>query len=456
MKKQFLFLAVVLMLLLSGCGGTNSFNPPADVVVTAKPSRIELSWKAVPAIIGYNVYRSTVTGGVATKKVIASGLTVTTFMDSSATPGVTYYYQVTAYNSTGDSTPSPEVSVMIKTTPAGVTLMGGASRGGELIQSYSVSTIAGSGKAGTTDANGAVAAFNYPIGVTTDGTNLFVADTFNNTIRKIIIATGAVTTVAGAATSGTADGTGTAARFYYPYGITTDGKNLYVSDYGNHMIRRIDIASGVVDTLAGAATSGSSNGTGAAASFKNPRGITTDGTNVFVADSGNRTIRKIVIATKVVTTLAGSAASGTVDAVGTAASFNNPEGLTTDGSDLYLTDSANHNIRRINLLTAAVTTLAGSTIAGSVDGIGTAAGFNTPGGITTDGTNLYVADSKNNTIRKVVIASGVVAKVAGSGSAGRADGAGTEATFSQTMGITTDGANLFVSDYNYSLIREIY
>jgi sugar lactone lactonase YvrE len=453
MKRQF-FILVAVLLLLSGCGST-PFDPPSDVVATAKASRIELSWKSVPSIIGYNVYRSTETGPVATKTRISSELSLTTYLDSSATAGITYYYQVTAYNSTGDSSPSPEISATIKAAPAGDILIGGAFQGVPLTMSYSVATMAGTAKTGATDGSGTSASFNSPIGITTDGKNLFVADTFNNSIRKIVVSTGEVTTVAGASASGMVNDVGSAARFYYPYSITTDGTALYVSDFGNHMIRRVDIASGVVTTLAGSSTSGSSNGVGAAAGFKNPRGITTDGMNVYVADSGNRTIRKIVIATGAVTTLAGSAVSGAVDGIGNAASFNNPEELTTDGTALYLTDSLNNNIRRIEISTGAVTTIAGSTVPGSTDGTGTAASFNSPAGITTDGTNLYVADSKNNTIRMIVIASGVVTKVAGSGSAGRTDGDGTGATFSQPMGITTDGANLFVSDFAYSLIREI-
>ncbi len=454
MKKPIL-LIVTIVLLLSGCGA-NSFNPPADVTVTAKASRIELSWKAVPAIIGYTVYRSTAPGDVSTKRAIVSGLLVAKYLDSSAVPGTTYYYQVTAYNSTGDSTASPEVSATIKATPASDILMGGVFQGTPLTMSYSVGTIAGTGKSGTTDGISTAAAFNFPVGITTDGTHLFVADTFNNAIRKVVIATGVVTTVAGTSASGTANGAGTAARFSYPYGITTDGVSLYVSDYGNHMIRSIDINSGAVTTLAGSATSGSSNGVGAAASFKNPRGITTDGVNVFVADSGNHIVRKIVIKTGTVTTLAGSGLSGAVDDNGVAASFNNPEELTTNGTTLFLTDSSNNNIRKVSIATGAVTTIAGSTIAGSADGIGTAARFNSPAGITTDGTNLYVADSKNNTIRKIDIASGVVTTVAGSGSPGYGNGDGSGATFSQPMGITSDGVNLFVSDYSYCLIREIF
>jgi sugar lactone lactonase YvrE len=330
-------------------------------------------------------------------------------------------------------------------------------QGAPLVMSYTVSTLAGTSTAGATDGTGTAAAFRNPIGITTDGKNLYVADTFNNSIRKIIIATGEVTTLAGSAASGSADGIGTAARFNAPYGITTDGTHLYVSDFYNHTIRKVDISNGAVTTLAGSTTFGSSNGIGAIAGFRSPRGITTDGTNVYVADSGNRTIRKIVISTGAVTTIAGSAsaASGAVDGVGTIATFNALEGLTTNGTHLYLSDTGNNNIRMVELATATVTTLAGTLVPGTADGTGIAASFNAPAGITTDGTHLYVADSKNNVFRKIVIATGEVTRVCGSGTAGFADGTAATATFSQPLGITSDGANLYVTDYSHSLIREI-
>ena len=115
----------------------------------------------------------------------------------------------------------------------------------------------------------------------------------NHLIRKIVISTGAVTTVAGTGSSGWTNGTGTSASFSYPFGITTDGTNLYVADSSNHLIRKIVISTGVVTTLAGTGSSGSANGTGTSASFSNPRGITTDGTNLYVADTGNHLIRQI-------------------------------------------------------------------------------------------------------------------------------------------------------------------
>jgi hypothetical protein len=153
-----------------------------------------------------------------------------------------------------------------------------------------------------------------------------------------------VTTVAGyAGYTGAVDGVGTAARFDYPYGITTDGADLYVADANNHTIRQIIVSSGMVTTFAGTASaSGSTNGTGAGARFNHPEGITSDGIYLYVADTGNNTIRKIVISTKVVTTLAGVAgAVGTADGTGTAARFNYPTGIATDGTDLYVSDTNN-------------------------------------------------------------------------------------------------------------------
>ncbi len=457
MKNLSLALLALLMLSLVGCG-TNSFTPPPGFSVTARSANILLTWKPISNTLGYNVYRSTVSGPLSSKARIATGLSLTTFVDTGATPGVTYFYQVTGFNAAGDSSPSPEISATIKAAPVADVLLGGELQGAPLSLSFNVSTLAGSGASGAADGTGSAASFSFPAGIATDGKNLFVADTFGNTIRKVVIATGAVTTLAGASASGSLDGIGTAARFNTPYGITiaNDGSALYISDFANNSIRSLDLATGTVATLAGATTAGSSDGIGAAASFKGPRGITTDGANLYVADSGNHAVRKIVIATRVVTTLAGSAAtSGTADNNGTSATFNTPDGIATDGTSLYLADSAANNVRRINIASQAVTTMAGSTSAGAANGVGTAATFNAPSGITTDGTTLYVADSKNNLVRTIDIVSGAVATVAGSGSAGHADGIGAAATFSQPTGITTDGIGLFIADFANSSIREI-
>lgn len=285
-----------------------------------------------------------------------------------------------------------------------------------VIATGAVTTLAGTaGANGSTNGTGAAARFNSPNGITSDGTNLYVVDSANHTIRKIVIATGAVTTIAGAAgRADTNDGTGAAASFFFPTGITNDGTNLYVTSAGT--VRKIVIATGSVTTFAGDKNNmqGNVDGTGAAASFFSPSGITTDGTNLYVSDSFAHTIRKIVIATREVTTLAGTVLfSGGADGATSAATFNSPSDITADGANLYVADGSK-TIRKINLTTAMVSTLAGTThMIGSTDATGAAARFNIPYGITTDNTNLYVTDIFNNTVRKIVIATGAVTTLAG-------------------------------------------
>lgn len=342
------------------------------------------------------------------------------------------------------------------------TLLGGTVQGNPLDLTGEVATFAGiAGTYGSADGTGTDAEFYQPYGITTDGTNLFVTDRRNNTIRKIVIATGEVTTLAGSpGLWGTTDGTGTDARFAEPTGITTDGTNLYVSDKGSDSIRKVVIATGEVSTLAGG-TNGSLDGTGTAAQFDEPYGITTDGMNLYVADSQNNTIRKIVISTGVVTTLAGDASDtwpyGSDDGMGTAALFYEPRGITTDGTNLYVADSMNNTIRRIVIATQEVTTLAGTAgVYDAADGMGAAASFRRPVGITSDGTNLYVADYENYLIRKIVIATGEVSTLAGAATlTGTTDATGADARFNQPSGVTTDGHRLFVVDRINHTIRVI-
>ena len=227
-----------------------------------------------------------------------------------------------------------------------------------------VTTLAGANTAasgsGSTNAVGTSARFHYPQAIACDGTNVFVADTYNNLIRQIVIATGTVTTLAGTSGQvgqGSADGVGTAAMFYLPRGISVDstGTNLYVSDSGNHTIRRIVILTGTVTTLAGTAgVQGKADGTGSAANFSFPRGIAVSAAgNVYVADSSNHLIRRINSTTGVVDTVAGSGTQGSQDGVGIYASFWFPQGIAYTASTaggcpcLYVSDTENHKIRRI-------------------------------------------------------------------------------------------------------------
>ncbi|MEI6232740.1 MAG: PKD domain-containing protein [Planctomycetota bacterium] len=324
-----------------------------------------------------------------------------------------------------------------------------------------VTTLAGSaGLTGTTDGTGSTARFNYPIGIAVDSAGtVYVGDSTNHTIRKITAA-GVVTTLAGTAgTSGTTDATGTAAKFNSPQGLSVDTSGtVYVADCFNHAIRKIT-AAGVVTTVAGkAGTLGYANGTGTAATFYYPSGLHVDnGGTIYVADSNNLVIRKIT-STNVVTTFAGTAFFGGTDGAGIVATFSYPSDIAGDSfGNLYVSDSGNNTIRKITSA-AVVSTVAGapSTI-GSANGSGTSAYFYYPQGIATDTAgNFYVSDTANHAIRKVTPA-GVVSTLAGlAGTFGTLDGTGTNALFDYPQGLALDSTgNVFVADYYNHTIRKI-
>ena len=287
-----------------------------------------------------------------------------------------------------------------------------------------VTTIAGVlGQQGSTDGTNSKARFFFPDGVAVDtnGT-LFVADSANNTIRKITPqgTNWVVRTLAGnTAGGGYADGTNNQASFFEPTGIAVDNAgNLFVTDFSYSLIRRIAPVgtNWVVSTIAGAPRPGSSvDGTNSQARFANPRGIVVDSSGtIFVGDYFNFTIRKITpVGTNwVVTTIAGLAGqAGTADGTNSDARFNAPQGVALDSAgNLYVADSnfqstnANNLIRKLSPQGTnwVVTTLGGAaTVYGSADGTGSNARFNNPWGIALDSTgNVYVADFGNSTIRR--------------------------------------------------------
>ena len=330
-----------------------------------------------------------------------------------------------------------------------------------------VSTLAGSaGTFGATDGTGAAARFNSPTAVAYDGgANLLVADWANHTVRKIVIATGAVTTLAGmAGVTGSSDGTGSAARFSAPWGVAADGAgNVLVSDAGNGTLRSIVISTGVVTTRAGTAgMMGGADGTAASARFQSPFGLALGGAGtVYVVDSGNNAIRQVLLGTAAVTTLAGAATqAGASDGVGPAARFLNAHGIAADGAgNVWVADTDNSTVRQVVVATGAVTTLAGAArVTGGADGVGGAARFNYPAGIAADGAgNLYVADTFNATIRKIVVGTGQVSTLAGSaGMGGNSDGTGAAARFALPYGLAVDGAgSVFVADTGNHTIRRV-
>ena len=374
-----------------------------------------------------------------------------------------------------------------------------------------VTTVAGAYlQLGSTDGTGAEARFNFPNDVAVDAAGtVYVADMYNHTIRKITAA-GVVTTLAGAAEQiGTADGPGPMARFRSPNGVTVDDiGNVYVADNGNYTIRKIT-PDGIVSTFAGMpGEPGNSDGTGPSARFRDPRDVAVDRSgNLFVADAS--TVR-MISPTRVVTTVAGAAgpgyndgprdvarfsqifqitvnalgyvfvtdeamirqispegtvttlagakgASGADDGTGTAARFNQPAGLASDAnSTVYVADSGNHTIRKIVI--SDVTTLAGMASPGtSADGQGPAARLASPWGVTVDRSgNIYVADTFNETVRLITPA-GVASVLAGSpGKFDVVDGTGPDARFYLPEGVAIDGAgNLYIADTANETIRKM-
>ena len=359
---------------------------------------------------------------------------------------------------------------------------------------------------GYLDGTGTQASFAGPYDVAVDSVgNVYVAESaFNigNCLIRKISPTGVVTTFAGTAgVIGFTNGTGSAASFYGPSSVAIDSAdNLYVADKYNNAIRKIT-PDGVVTTFAGSGAQGSDDGAGLAASFYFPEGIAIDSANnVYVADTGNNTIRKIT-PNREVTTLAGTAGVvGYTDDVGGAASFNAPAGVAIDSAgNVYVADWHNDAIRIVTPVegmvstfvtagepydiaidaddnvfyvgysqlgssydtiikitsTGVTSTFAGSSI-GYADGTGQNAKFTAPKGLTTDSSgNVYVADF-NYTIRKIT-PQAVVTTLAGMGMDwGYADGTGTDALFNDVQGVTSDSkGNLFVADYSNDVIRKI-
>ncbi|VVB57863.1 Right handed beta helix region [Candidatus Anstonella stagnisolia] len=306
------------------------------------------------------------------------------------------------------------------------------------------------------------ALFNNPIDIAESGNNLYVADASNYLVRQIDLTTNFSSLVAGALENPAyIEGVGASAHFYNTYSVAagTDGY-LYVADYSNNRIRKINLATNETSLVAGS-TSGYANGVGAAAKFSAPRGLSYDPAGfLYVADEGNHRIRKIDLATNTVTLLSGSGTAGYLDGANTTARFYAPAStsLGTDGY-LYVADSSNHRIRKVELSTGTASLVAGSGTAGYLEGIGAAARFYYPGGVAfgADG-YLYVADTYDHCIRKIELSTNTTSLVAGSTSrvSGTTDGVGSAARFYYPRGITYDSAGtLYVADTSNHRIRQV-
>ena len=272
---------------------------------------------------------------------------------------------------------------------------------------------------------------DFPAGLATDGRAVYVANSRNNTIEAIDTTSKALRIVAGKLfQEGSNDGVGDSARFNSPDGMAMSGQDLYLCDTNNSDIRRINVGGGTVTTVAGTANiSGTEDGTGSAAHFNLPTQIATDGTSLYVADSGNSTIRRISIADWKVKTIGGQAGTtGKGEGGPDKSQFNGPRGIAVDKKAVYVADTGNDVIRKIDISSLQTSVLAGTGEEGDKDGPANQAQFNDPGALCTDGNMLYVLDADNHSIRKIDLNANTVGKLTlvnghiGSGCALSSDG----------------------------------
>lgn len=327
---------------------------------------------------------------------------------------------------------------------------------------YTVMVFAFSGYSlipGNVDGSSSTARFNAPAGMAIDqNNNLYVADELNHTIRKIT-PVGNVSTFAGNGIAGHQDGSPNVARFNQPTDIAFDAINgyFYVSDKGNHCIRKINLA-GDVFTIAGIpGVPGYVDAPGQSARFQSPAGVAVEGelVSVYITDQGNHCIRKLDDV-GVVTTFAGSAVAGQQDGVGGAAKFVTPADITWDSTGyLFVTDVANHNIRRITKTSRLVTTAAGSGADGYQDGSPSQSLFSQPRAIIAENNTVIICDTYNNRIRQLIYGSGVTT-LSGDGTAAYSDGIGLQAKFNKPGGIVKDkNGNYFITDTGNNTIRRM-
>jgi DNA-binding beta-propeller fold protein YncE len=287
---------------------------------------------------------------------------------------------------------------------------------------------------------------DFPAGLATDGRAIYVANSRNNTVEAIDATTKSLRIVAGKLfQEGSNDGVGDAARFNSPDGMTINGQNLYLCDTNNSDIRQITV-SGTVTTVAGTANiGGTEDGTGSAAHFNLPTQIATDGTSLYVADSGNSAIRRITLADFKVKTIGGQAGtSGKTEGGPNKSLFSGPRGVAVDKKAIYVADTGNDIIRKIDINTLETSTIAGTGEEGDKDGPALQAQFNNPGAICTDGAFLYILDADNHSIRKMDLNANTVTKVTlvnghiGSGCA-----------------LTSDGKQLYFSDTTENAVEVV-
>lgn len=366
---------------------------------------------------------------------------------TSLTTGISYTVTIVSY-STGQycSIQNSSGTISANVTNVSVTCQTGNSNGplvggtvfNPLSLSYNLTTIA----------SGAL--YSGVNGVTTDGSLIYFTTDINHTILKLDPSTNTLTIIAGqSGIAGFTNGAALSATFNGPEGTVYLNNALYITDVNNNAVRKLDLTSSTVSTFATGVTA--------------PYGITTDGSYLYLTETGK--VTKIQITTGTVTVIAGSGVTGYADGVGAAAKFS-PNGtinggITFDGTDLYVNDRGNCSIRKVVISSGTVTTIVGSppptvSCGTLLDGIGTAALINLTDGIVSDGTNIYLADTGSCVIRKIQMSTLTVTTVVGlSGTCALVDGSGTAARLGNPALMTSDGTSLFIADWGNNAIRKL-
>jgi sugar lactone lactonase YvrE len=334
-----------------------------------------------------------------------------------------------------------------------------------------ISTVGGNATAGYTGDGGLAtsAELDQPIAITVDAAgNMYIADYVNNVIRKISASTGYISTVAGNGTQGsTGDGgAATSAELSHPDGIGVDAAgNIYIADKLNHRVRKVTVSTGIISGVAGDGTDGYTGDGGAATSaeMQQPSGrISFDAAgNFYVSDGTSCVVRKVTVATGIISTVAGDGTCGYSGDGGaaTSAELDNPTSALDQSGNLYIAGYADNRVRKVTVSTGIISTIAGNGTAGfsGDNGPATNAELQQPlfGAIDPAG-NLYIADSGNNRIRVINLATNIISTVAGNGISGYAGngGAATSAEFYTSGDIAIDGAgNLYIADEKNNVVR---
>lgn len=443
----------------NGEPGYNGDNGPATEAQLFEPTGVAIDTAGNLYIADY--------GNYVVRKVDATGI-ITTFAGD---------YNATVYPS-GDNGPATAAGFY---SPYGVTVDSignvyitdnGAHNVRKVNTSGIITTIAGSaiGTSGYNGDNGLAtdALLNASENTAFDALgNMYIADYGNNRIRKVDAVSGIITTIAGTGTAGyNGDGiTATTAQLNTPADIAFDATgNVYIADEGNNRIRKINIASGIISTVAGTGTAGyigGDNGQATMAALNAPDGIAFNASgNLYIADFGNNCIREVNTASGIITTAANTATNTTINfgVYGGSIAFDNSGNMYISNADNIAADNI---IRKVDAISGAVNIVCGTGAPGyNGDNITAAiAQLDIPADIVFDtANNMYIADRGNNRIRKVDAISGIITTIAGNGIGGyNGDGiTATTAELDSPSSIAFDASgNMYISDYNNNRIREV-